>query len=72
MKQYRLKITWSNGDSEYLTKPNEMTQQKIDTDLRFISTGEKQYYIGDTSIVFLKDIRKVEYEQVPQERSEKF
>jgi|GEM_PF-6277093 hypothetical protein len=72
MKQYRLKITWSNGQSEYLTTPHEMTDQKINYDLHFISTGEKNFYIGDNYIVFIKDIRKIEYEEYIPETEVKF
>ncbi len=71
MKQYRLKITWSNGDSEYVGGAvNQIRGIDItcwipsSSALNVNRIGDKWYYISN--------IRKVEFEEVPQERSEKF
>ncbi len=66
MKQYRLKITWSNGDSEYVGKVIEQKdcaqayQQIIDSlNMAHIKTIENW-----DSIVVVEHVRKFEFEEV--------
>jgi hypothetical protein len=66
-KQYRLKITWSNGDSEYMG-PLENTKSEI---FAFSWLADGFLKIGDKAY-FTSHIRKAEYEEVYQEASEKF
>jgi hypothetical protein len=63
MKQYRLKITWSNGDSEYARKQSfYFTQEEIDTRLQAFSK-DTYWHIDDNAIVFLSHARKIEFEE---------
>lgn len=63
MKQYRLKITWSNGDSEYVGEAVKILRGIDIADwlpstrtLNVNRIGDKWYYISN--------IRKVEFEEV--------
>lgn len=57
MKQYRWKITWSNGDTEYVGNPTGNTEA---FDWGEIIKGEKCWYMS-------AHIRKVEFIEIKPE-----
>jgi len=75
MKQYRLKITWSNGDSEYvgpkITSIASHLEERLQHMAETIKAGNL-YLIDPLNSYNLSYIRKFEFEEVHQERSEKF
>ena len=67
-KQYRLKITWSNGDSEYVG--GNATKDRMQALVNSLRARES-YEVSD--ILYVSElIRRYQIEEVPQERSEKF
>lgn len=64
-KQYRLKITWSNGDSEYVDSLDNVNQLSLNEPWPKTARFNGKVYFTD-------HIRKVEYEEIYQEASEKF
>jgi hypothetical protein len=68
MKQYRLKITWANGQSEYVRKEAyEYTQDEINSRLQAFSC-DGYWHVDDNAIVFLQHVRKIEFEEYIPER----
>ncbi len=73
MKQYRLKITWSNGDSEYSNSFENLDSKLMDEGLKYYAELNQDQYIQIDNKIWAKlHIRKFEYEEVHTEGSEKF
>jgi hypothetical protein len=72
MKQYRLKITWSNGQSEYVGSKC-LEKEREDNLLAYATMIENMNcLVNDNKIYALEHVRKFEYEEYIPEKEVKF
>ena len=71
MKQYRLKITWSNGDSEYMGGALEVPQRVLDDTLQMFGDAYPFYRLAE-KLIFKAHVRKVEYEEIIPDKEVRF
>ena len=67
MKQYRLKITWSNGDESFITDASKANIEALHHHMNEGST-----ICLNESLINLKLVRTINKEEVCAEASEKF
>jgi len=69
VKNYRLKITWSNSNSEYIGSVISMEESYVAKRIEAMSKAEGKDLITDTAIYYGAHIRKLELEEVKTDQS---
>jgi len=63
MKQYRLKITWSNGDSELVGKAREFTDEELEEGIKTFNQMT-EFLIDGKQFIIVSHVRKFEFEEI--------